>query len=248
VVLQVAEPGADFPWAVALAALAAKLVRGREHFDGHAGVPVAWRSDHDRRGVSGAADVAIRGEELDPVSDGSRGPGEFARLERDNAAPSAAWAIPIGRPTRRSRSSASAAISFAAARSALRSDASQSEYRCMQERAGSVRFGRSARRWRTGVAQFLGFPPAGGADEGEHLSQGRGSRRATILIACYGLAAPGPTGVSVCCCMRPSLGLSSPRHGAGSVPWYSMVTGKPATVLFLAGGCAAGLAAGGAIG
>jgi imidazolonepropionase-like amidohydrolase len=39
--LQVSEPGADLPGAVALAALAAELVRGCEQFDGHAGVPVA---------------------------------------------------------------------------------------------------------------------------------------------------------------------------------------------------------------
>ena len=76
----------------------------------------------------------------------------------------------------------------------------------------------------------------------------RGSHRATDLIAGYGFtSAPGPAGVSVCCRLRPSLGLSSP-HGAGSVPWHSMVTGTPATVLCLAGGCAARLAALGAIG
>jgi predicted dehydrogenase len=55
-----------------------------------------------------------------------------------------------------------------------------------------------------------------------HLSQGQGSHRGTNLIAGYGLtSAPGPAGVSVCCCLRPSLGLSSPRHRARSVPWYS---------------------------
>jgi len=37
-----------------------------------------------------------------------------------------------------------------------------------------------------------------------HLSRGRGSHRATNLMAGYGLtSAPGPTGVSVCCCLRP---------------------------------------------
>ncbi len=54
-----------------------------------------------------------------------------------------------------------------------------------------------------------------------HLSQGQGSHRAANLIAGYGLtSAAGPAGVSACCCLRPSLGLSSPRRGAGSVPWY----------------------------
>src|SRR5439155_26198432 len=42
------------------------------------------------------------------------------------------------------------------------------------------------------------------------------------LIVGYGLtSAPGPAGVSVCGSVRPSLGLSRPRRGAGSVPWYS---------------------------
>ena len=81
------------------------------------------------------------------------------------------------------------------------------------------------------------------------LSQGQGSHGATNLIVGCGLtSAPGPAGVSVCCCVRRSLGLSSPRHGAGSVPWYFLVTGKPATGLCLASGGAAGLPAAGAIG
>lgn len=39
-----------------------------KQFDGHARVPVVWRSDHDGRGlegVSGTAEVAVRGENLD---------------------------------------------------------------------------------------------------------------------------------------------------------------------------------------
>jgi hypothetical protein len=45
------------------------------------------------------------------------------------------------------------------------------------------------------------------------------SVNAAELIAGYGLtSAPGPAGVSVCCSLRPSLGLSRPRHGAGSGP------------------------------
>jgi len=54
--------GRGFPPGVALAALAAELVRGREQFYGHASVVVVWRSDHGHRGLKGMS--GAQGEEV----------------------------------------------------------------------------------------------------------------------------------------------------------------------------------------
>jgi hypothetical protein len=78
---------------------------------------------------------------------------------------------------------------------------------------------------------------------------GSGSHRATNLIAGYGLtSALDRPAYPFSWPVRPSLGLSGPRHGPDQFPGIPMVTGRPAAVLCLAGGCAAGLPARGAIG
>jgi hypothetical protein len=100
---------------------------------------------------------------------------------------------------------------------AVRTDARQGRASCAAAWTGSSSC--SAAATVSGSSAHDQHPrPAG------HLSRGQGSHRAADLIAGYGLtSAPGPAGVSVCCCLRPPLGLPGPRHGAGSVslvfPW-----------------------------
>jgi hypothetical protein len=78
-------------------------------------------------------------------------------------------------------------------------------------------------------------------------SQGS-DRAANLIVDGEFPPGPGPARVTVCCSFRPSLGLSSPHHGPDQSVIFPMVNGKPATVLCLACGCAAGLPARGVVG
>lgn len=88
-VVNVAKRGSYLSWAVAMAALAAKLVRGGEQFGSRAVVIGIGRSDYYGRGlkcVGGAADVGMRPEGLDSFGYEFRR-AEVAALQRDGAAP-----------------------------------------------------------------------------------------------------------------------------------------------------------------
>ena len=79
--------------------------------------------------------------------------------------------------------------------------------------------------------------------------RGQGSHRAANLIVGYGLTSAWiGRGIRLLLCAAVVRVVESAPRGRISSLVFRMVTGKPATVLCLASGCAAGLSAGGAIG